>query len=97
MMELRKSLIAERLGVLPNFFCTAAPAPGLIDRLWDFARPSTAGGEFLDSLGDSNRCGGDRVDLSWLPRPGSAVMLRGQRRYRAQSAGPHTVASLLKG
>ena len=31
-------LIAERLGVLPNFFCTAASAPGLIDRLWDFAR-----------------------------------------------------------
>ena len=33
-------LIAERLGVLPNFFCTAATAPGLIDRLWDFARSS---------------------------------------------------------
>jgi signal transduction histidine kinase len=31
-------LIIERLGVLPNFFCTAASAPGLIDRLWDFAR-----------------------------------------------------------
>jgi signal transduction histidine kinase len=31
-------LIVERLGVLPNFFCTAASAPGLIDRLWDFAR-----------------------------------------------------------
>jgi signal transduction histidine kinase len=31
-------LIAERLGVLPNFFCTAASAPGLIERLWDFAR-----------------------------------------------------------
>src|SRR3984957_7339670 len=31
-------LIAERLGVLPNFFCTATSAPGLIDRLWDFAR-----------------------------------------------------------
>lgn len=30
--------VAERLGVLPNFFCTAACAPGLIDRLWDFAR-----------------------------------------------------------
>jgi signal transduction histidine kinase len=32
------SSIAERLGVLPNFFCTAASAPGLIDRLWDFAK-----------------------------------------------------------
>jgi signal transduction histidine kinase len=31
-------LIAERLGVLPNFFCTATSAPGLIDRLWDFAK-----------------------------------------------------------
>jgi signal transduction histidine kinase len=31
-------LIAERLGVLPNFFRTAGSAPGLIDRLWDFAR-----------------------------------------------------------
>lgn len=35
--ELRR-LITERLGVLPNFFCTATAAPGLIDRLWDFAR-----------------------------------------------------------
>ena len=35
--QLQRS-IAERLGVLPNFFCTAASAPGLIDRLWDFAR-----------------------------------------------------------
>jgi signal transduction histidine kinase/ActR/RegA family two-component response regulator len=31
-------LIVERLGVLPNFFCTAASAPGLTDRLWDFAK-----------------------------------------------------------
>ena len=30
--------VATRLGVLPNFFCTAACAPGLIERLWDFAR-----------------------------------------------------------
>ena len=30
-------LITKRLGVLPNFFRTAASAPGLIDRLWDFA------------------------------------------------------------
>ncbi len=37
-------LIAERLGVLPNFFCTGGPAPGLIDRLWDFARSA-----YLDS------------------------------------------------
>jgi signal transduction histidine kinase len=36
--------IAERLGVLPNFFCTGASAPGLIDRLWDFARSA-----YLDS------------------------------------------------
>src|SRR5579859_6107904 len=37
-------LIAERLGVLPNFFCTGASAPGLIDRLWDFAKSA-----YLDS------------------------------------------------
>ncbi len=37
-------LIAERLGVLPNFFCTGSSAPGLIDRLWDFARSA-----YLDS------------------------------------------------
>jgi signal transduction histidine kinase/ActR/RegA family two-component response regulator len=36
-------LIAERLGVLPNFFCTAASAPGLIDRLWDFAKSAYIG------------------------------------------------------
>ncbi len=30
--------VAARLGMLPNFFCTAAAAPGLIERLWDFAR-----------------------------------------------------------
>lgn len=33
-----KDRVLARLGVLPNFFCTAAAAPGLIDRLWDFAR-----------------------------------------------------------
>ena len=36
--------IRERLGVLPNFFCTGVSAPGLIDRLWDFARSA-----YLDS------------------------------------------------
>ena len=30
--------VAERFGVLPNFFCSAAAAPGLIERLWDFAK-----------------------------------------------------------
>jgi signal transduction histidine kinase len=37
-------LITERMGVLPNFFRTAASAPGLIDRLWDFAKSA-----YLDS------------------------------------------------
>jgi signal transduction histidine kinase len=37
-------LIAERLGVLLNFFCTGSSAPGLIDRLWDFAKSA-----YLDS------------------------------------------------
>jgi PAS domain S-box-containing protein len=30
--------IAQRFGVLPNFFCSAQAAPGLIERLWDFAK-----------------------------------------------------------
>ena len=30
--------VAERFGVLPNFFCSAQAAPGLIERLWDFAK-----------------------------------------------------------
>src|ERR1700729_2970298 len=33
-----------RLGVLPNFFCTAASAPGLIEELWSFAKSA-----YLDS------------------------------------------------
>jgi signal transduction histidine kinase len=31
-------VISERLGMLPNFFCTSASAPELIGRLWDFAK-----------------------------------------------------------
>src|ERR1700722_8084871 len=30
--------VTERFGVLPNFFCSAKAAPGLIERLWDFAK-----------------------------------------------------------
>src|ERR1700719_599680 len=30
--------VADRFGVLPNFFCSASAAPGLIERLWDFAQ-----------------------------------------------------------
>ncbi|MDB5481946.1 MAG: Histidine kinase [Caulobacteraceae bacterium] len=30
--------VAGRCGVLPNFFCSAEAAPGLIERLWDFAK-----------------------------------------------------------
>lgn len=36
--------VADRFGVLPNFFCTAAAAPGLVDELWSFARSA-----YLDS------------------------------------------------
>jgi len=36
--------VADRLGVLPNFFCTADAAPGLIEELWRFAKAS-----YLDS------------------------------------------------
>lgn len=30
--------VADRFGVLPNFFCSAPAAPALIERLWDFAQ-----------------------------------------------------------
>ena len=30
--------VRARFGVLPNFFCTAASAPGLIQQLWNFAK-----------------------------------------------------------
>jgi signal transduction histidine kinase/CheY-like chemotaxis protein len=30
--------VRGRFGVLPNFFCTAASAPGLIEKLWAFAK-----------------------------------------------------------
>jgi hypothetical protein len=32
-----QSLVAGRFGVLPNFFRSGAAAPGLIERLWEFA------------------------------------------------------------
>jgi hypothetical protein len=36
--------IADRFGVLPNFFCSADAAPGLFEELWKFARSA-----YLDS------------------------------------------------
>ena len=33
-----KTEVRERFGVLPNFFCTAASAPGLIEKMWGFAK-----------------------------------------------------------
>src|SRR4029077_9495826 len=30
--------VVDRFGVLPNFFCSGSAAPGLIERLWDFAK-----------------------------------------------------------
>ena len=36
--------VAERFGVLPNFFCSADAAPGLIEELWKFAKSA-----YLDS------------------------------------------------
>jgi PAS domain S-box-containing protein len=30
--------VIDRSGVLPNFFCSGSAAPGLIERLWDFAK-----------------------------------------------------------
>ena len=39
-----QSDVQRRFGVIPNFFCTAATAPGLIEELWKFAKAS-----YLDS------------------------------------------------
>ena len=36
--------VADRFGVLPNFFCSADAAPGLVDELWKFAKSA-----YLDS------------------------------------------------
>ena len=36
--------VARRFGVIPNFFCTASSAPGLIEELWKFAKAA-----YLDS------------------------------------------------
>jgi PAS domain-containing protein len=36
--------VRSRFGVLPNFFCTAASAPGLIEEMWGFAKAA-----YLDS------------------------------------------------
>jgi signal transduction histidine kinase len=33
-----KTEVKERFGVLPNFFCTASSAPGLIEKMWGFAK-----------------------------------------------------------
>lgn len=33
-----KTEVKSRFGVLPNFFCSAAAAPGLIEELWGFAK-----------------------------------------------------------
>src|SRR5687767_4925935 len=39
-----KREVAERFGVLPNFFCSADAAPGLTEELWKFAKSA-----YLDS------------------------------------------------
>ena len=36
--------VADRFGVLPNFFCSADAAPGLVEELWKFAKSA-----YLDS------------------------------------------------
>jgi signal transduction histidine kinase/CheY-like chemotaxis protein len=33
-----KTEVRERFGLLPNFFCTASSAPGLIEKMWGFAK-----------------------------------------------------------
>ena len=36
--------VADRFGILPNFFCSADAAPGLAEELWKFAKAA-----YLDS------------------------------------------------
>src|SRR6516162_11301326 len=36
--------VEARFGVMPNFFCSASAAPGVIDELWTFAKSA-----YLDS------------------------------------------------
>jgi hypothetical protein len=36
--------VTDRFGVLPNFFCSADAAPGLVEELWKFAKSA-----YLDS------------------------------------------------
>ena len=36
--------VADRFGILPNFFCSADAAPGLVEELWKFAKSA-----YLDS------------------------------------------------
>jgi hypothetical protein len=36
--------VEDRFGVLPNFFCSADAAPGLVEELWKFAKSA-----YLDS------------------------------------------------
>jgi hypothetical protein len=36
--------VSGRFGVMPNFFCSASAAPGLIEELWAFAKSA-----YLDS------------------------------------------------
>ena len=33
-----KAEVRQRFGVLPNFFCTASSAPGLMEKMWSFAK-----------------------------------------------------------
>jgi signal transduction histidine kinase/CheY-like chemotaxis protein len=42
--DLFKAEVANRFGVLPNFFCTATSAPSLIEKMWGFAKAG-----YLDS------------------------------------------------
>ena len=39
-----KREVEDRFGVLPNFFCSAGAAPGLVEELWKFAKSA-----YLDS------------------------------------------------
>jgi CheY-like chemotaxis protein len=44
-----KREVADRFGVLPNFFCSADAAPGLVEELWKFAKSAYLDSPLLDT------------------------------------------------
>ena len=67
--------VTDRFGVLPNFFCSAEAAPGLVEELWKFAKSAYLDSP-LPSLFDAH-----------LTKPADAAALAGILADRASSGG----------